>query len=54
MFTVRFTCFDLFHSYAWLIHVVHAIHVVCWLFLVVSVDSGRVEVFFVFGSSWSF
>ena len=33
---------------------VHAIHVVLWLFLVAFVDSDRVEVFFVFGSFWSF
>ena len=49
-----FYVFHLFHSYALLIHVVHAIHVVLWLFLVVFVDSDRVEVFFVFGSFWSF
>ena len=48
-------CLKLFSvRYARLIHVVQAIHVVLWLFLLVFVDSDRVEVFFVFGSFWSF
>ena len=46
MFPVRF----LFR----LIHVVQAVHVAPWLFLVVYVASDRVEVLFVFGSFGSF